>query len=370
MPVCRSWTYLDHAAVAPLPTGAQQAIQQYATEAMTQGDTVWPQWAAEVESLRQEFAQFLNCQADEIALIPNTSYGINAIAEGIRWQPGDNLVIPAGEFPSNRLPWLNQQRKGVEVRIVGSDSDHAVDEQRLLDAMDSRTRLVAASWVGYATGYRLDLKTLVDQVQSKGALFFLDAIQGLGVFPLDLADINIDFLAADGHKWLLGPEGAGMMMIRRRHLAELDCVPIGWNSVRAAHHFGNASAELRPAASRYEIGSQNMVGMRALRQSLAIFRQVAELHGADAIANRVIALTARLIAGLQDRGAALACAQELNHRSGIVTFSLPGKEPALIRQQAMERGVVVSCRGMGVRASIHAYNDESDVDKLLASLPV
>ncbi len=368
MPICLNWAYLDHAAVAPLPSSAQQAMHQFADEAATQGDTVWPRWAGEVESLRQAFAELLHCQNEEIALVPNTSYGINAIAEGIRWRDGDNIIIPAGEFPSNRLPWLNQQRKGVEVRIVGSDDDLAVNERRILEAMDSRTRLVAASWVGYATGYRLDLGPLVQQVHDRGALFFLDAIQGLGVFPLDLSQIPIDFLAADGHKWLLGPEGAGVMMIRRGLLDSLDCVPVGWNSVQGAHHFGSDHFDLRSSASRYEIGSQNMIGMRALHQSLGLFRQVIAVHGPHAISDRILALADYLIKGLRDRGARLATHADRQHRSGIVTFAMPHAQASALRQQALANGVVVSCRGIGVRVSVHAYNQEEDLDRLLGIL--
>ncbi len=368
MPVCQAWAYLDHAAVAPLPVGAQLALHHFADEAATEGDTVWPQWAGEVETLRREFAELLHCQHEEIALVPNTSYGINAIAEGVRWRPGDNIIIPAGEFPSNRLPWLNQQRKGVEVRIVGSDDDLVVDEKGILDAMDARTRLVAASWVGYATGYRLDLASLVQEVHDRGALFFLDAIQGLGVFPLDLSQIPIDFLAADGHKWLLGPEGAGVMMVRKSLLESLDCVPVGWNSVQGAHHFGSSQFDLRPSASRYEIGSQNMSGMRALRQSLGLFRQVIAEHGPHAISDRILALTDYLIMSLHQRGAQLATHADRQHRSGIVTFAMPNRQPSELRQQALANHVVVSCRGIGVRASVHAYNQEEDLDRLLNAL--
>lgn len=368
MPVCEKWSYLDHAAVAPLTRGAQLAIQQFADQAANEGDTVWPQWAGEIELLRKDFADLLHCQTTELALVPNTSYGINVVAEGLRWRSGDNVVIPAGEFPSNRLPWLNQQRKGVEVRIVGSSGDLAVDESRVLEAMDSRTRLVAASWVGYATGYRLNLEDLVQKVHQRGALFFLDAIQGLGVFPLDLSSVPIDFLAADGHKWLLGPEGAGILMIRDSQLNELDCVPVGWSSVKAAHQFDNANFDLRPTAARYEIGSQNMVGMRALRQSLGIFQQVIATHGHESIADRILHLSDYLIDGLQDRGAKLATHAQRAHRSGIVTFAMPDTDSSIIRQQALRQGVVVSCRGIGVRASVHAYNHEDDIDRLLSVL--
>ncbi|MGV3485115.1 MAG: aminotransferase class V-fold PLP-dependent enzyme [Planctomycetaceae bacterium] len=364
MPIANKWAYFDHAAVAPLPRPAADAIIGFAQEAMQEGDTRWPEWAAENERLRDDFAAWLHCKPSEIALIPNTSYGINVIAEGIDWRPGDNIVLPAGEFPSNRFPWLNQRRHGVEVRIVGDDTNQ-VDLEALLAVIDDRTRVVAASWVGYASGYRLDVDRAVNEVHRRGALFFLDAIQGLGAFPLDLEKTDVDFLAADGHKWLLGLEGAGVLMVRESHLAKLACVPVGWNSVRGAHQFGSADFELRDSAARYEIGSQTMVGMHALRQSLAIFLQIRAVHGPEAIGNRILDQADKLVAGLHELGATVAGPAGRQRRSGIVTFSIPDVEPATIRRIALEQQVVVSCRGIGVRASVHAYNDDHDLRQLL-----
>ncbi len=368
MPICERWAYFDHAAVGPLPLPAAEAIGDFAAEASQQGDTVWPQWAAEVEQLRADFAEMLHCQREEVALVPNTSYGINLIAEGFRWRPGDNVVIPAGEFPSNVFPWENQRRRGVELRVVPGGADGRIDHEALLAAIDSRTRIVAASWVGYASGFRIELEPLVEAVHRAGALFFLDAIQGLGVFPLDLASVPIDFLAADGHKWLLGPEGAGVTVIRKRHLELLDCVPVGWNSVRTAHRFGHAEFDLKPDASRYEIGSQNMVGMRALRQSLAIFRTVVDACGEAAIGERVLGLAERLDGRLRELGAQTAVAAERRNRSGIVTFSIPAVASGRVREIATEHRVAVSCRGIGVRASVHAYNNDADIDRLIEAV--
>jgi cysteine desulfurase/selenocysteine lyase len=368
MPIVERWAYLDHAAVAPLPAPAADAIRDFADEASREGDTLWPNWAAENERLRDDFAALLNADRSEIALVPNTSYGINLVAEGFRWRPGDNVIISADEFPSNVFPWQNQQRRGVEVRVIPNLPDGGVDHHAMLAAIDVRTRIVAASWVGFASGYRICLDEMVSAVHDAGSLFFLDAIQGLGVYPLDLRQTAVDFLAADGHKWLLGPEGAGVAMIRNEHIEELECVPIGWSSVRGAHHFGQAQLNLKPDASRFEIGSANMAGLRALRQSLSIFLRIVAAHGPAAIANRVLDLAEELNSKLLASGADTAVHSERTHRSGIVTFNPPRVSPAQFRKLAAEQGVAVSCRGLGVRASIHAYNDSSDIDRLIEVL--
>lgn len=363
MPVTRRWAYFDHAAVAPLPTPTAQAIQSFADQAACQGDVDWLQWAGDVEDMRRSIADWLHVQPLEIAMIPNTSFGINIVAQGLDWQPGDNVVVPRDEFPSNLFPWLQQKDRGVEVRLIGSsDVPPTVDE--FSAAIDQRTRVVTASWVGYASGHRLEIEKLVQLSHDRGALFFLDAIQGLGVFPLNLRDVPIDFLAADGHKWLLGPEGAGLAFIRQCHLERLRCPAVGWNSVKQAHLFGEAQFDLKASASRFEAGSANMIGLQALHQSLQIFWKIQQDFGIQAIADRVLGLADQAERLLHAAGADTALPRRCVNRSGIVPFNVAGIDPAGFRKLALQHGVVVSCRGGKIRASIHAYNNLDDLQKL------
>ncbi len=226
MPICQRFAYFDHAAVAPIPQCAAQAIQQFATEASQLGDTPWLEWNRQTEHLRSHLAELIHAQTSEIALIPNTTTGIGQIAEGWRWQPGDNVVVLANEFPSNLAPWRHLARRGVEVRqIPVALNSFGVAEPSLaaiLDAIDGSTRIVAISWVGFLSGWRIDVAEYCEAIHRRGALLFLDAIQGLGAFPLDVVAAGVDFCAADGHKWLLGPEGAGMLYVRAEHLDRLD----------------------------------------------------------------------------------------------------------------------------------------------------
>ena len=217
MPIVERWAYLDHAAVAPLSRAAQSKMIAFANEAAHDGTTLWPQWSGEVKTFRSTLAKWINASEAEIAMIPNTSYGINIVAEGYPWKQGDNVVIFEGEFPSNHLPWENQQAKGVEVRAVPCPEGRvSIDE--IAKRIDQRTQVVAISWVGYASGFRVELDALTQMVHDRGALLFVDAIQAMGVYPLDVQATPIDFLAADGHKWMLGPEGAGFAYIRSEHL--------------------------------------------------------------------------------------------------------------------------------------------------------
>ena len=364
MSIVPEWAYFDHAAVGPLSKPAAAAIAHFAAQGAQQGDTVWPEWAAKVEHLRKQVAKLLNCGGDEICLIPNTTTGINLIAEGWNWQKGDSVVLPEGEFPSNLFPWQNQQAKGVDVRIAARENGK-VTVDSLMSQVDDTTRMISVSWVGYASGFRIDLENLVEQAHRRGVLVFLDAIQGLGIYPLDLKKIPVDFLAADGHKWLLGPEGAGVAMIANRHLDKLRCLNVGWGSVKNSFNYADPKLELRDAAARFESGSANMMGAAALSASLQLILDINDEFGPNAIAERICTLAASLDRQLTDAGAITRTPTETQHRSGIITFEVPGLEPAEIRKEAMRQKVVLSCRGGGVRAAVHAYNDEHDVDRLV-----
>jgi cysteine desulfurase/selenocysteine lyase len=364
MPITDRWSYLDHAAVAPLSRGAQLAINRFADEAANLGDTVWPQWAATTDRLRKNVATLLGCESREICLVPNTTTGINLIAEGYPWKPGDNVVIPDGEFPSNLFPWLNQQSRGVEVRVVPRAGGE-VRAGDLMSQVDDSTRIIATSWVGYASGYRIDVDDLVQQAHDRGVLVFLDAIQGVGMYPLDLSQTPVDFLASDGHKWLLGPEGAGIAYIRSEHINTLRCGNVGWASVKNAYNYADPSLELRADAARFESGSANMIGDAALNASVELFLQVRQAHGNDAIMKRVVGLADSLVQSLKAIGAKPRQPESPERRSGILTFELPGVEPNEIRSRAVRENVVVSCRDGGVRTSIHAYNNGDDLDRLI-----
>ena len=364
MPICGDWAYFDHAAVAPMSGPAAAAGQNFVDQAAAAGDTVWPQWAAKIEDLRRSTAELLGADPAEICMIPNTSTGISLVAEGFPWQRGDNVIVPEGEFPSNLFPWLNQRQRGVEVRLVPRRGGQQVRVEDLIERVDARTRIIAVSWVGYASGFRIDIASLVREAHRRGVLVFLDAIQGLGIFPLDVGEVPVDFLAADGHKWLLGPEGAGVGMIRREHLDKIHCGNVGWSSVKNSHNYKNPKFELRDTAARFESGSANMFGAAALAASMEMFLQVRRRHGEDAIAKRILELTDNLDRQLREAGATTRLPSDPEHRSGILTFDVPGIEPNKIRKRGLEQNVVVSCRDGGVRASVHAYNDADDLRRL------
>lgn len=363
MPVARRFAYLDHAAVSPLPEPTRQAVAQWLDEAAELGDTVWPRWNAQLETARGQVAEMIGAGGDEVALVPNTTAGINYIAQGFPWRPGDNVVTLANEFPSNIYPWLNLESLGVTTRLVEAPGG-VIDLQRLADACDDRTRLLSVSWVGYASGYRVDLDEVAELCGRKGIYFFVDAIQGLGVYPVDLRRTKVDFLAADGHKWLLAPEGAGLLFVRRENLDLIRPVHVGWNSVQRQYEFDRTAFDLRPSAARYEGGSANMAGQIGLAASLKLLRELGVSPTASPIADEIISLATHAVSELQRLGVRVLCPHAAGHESGIVTFQVPGLEPAVVREQLLSADVVASCRGGGVRLSIHGYNTIEDLARV------
>lgn len=364
MPIAEKWAYFDHAAVSPLPDRTRDAVLRWAHEAAGAGDTAWTAWHKRVEQTRSLAARLVGAEPAEIALVHSTSEGIGLVAEGYPWREGDNVVTLENEFPSNQYPWLNLASRGVETRRIATGDQGRIDLDRLAEACDTRTRILAVSWVGYISGWRADLSALADLAHRRGALLLVDAIQGLGVFPLDVRAASIDFLAADGHKWLLGPEGAGLLYVKREHLDLLRPLAVGWHSVVHESDYGRIEMNLKPSAARYEGGSQNMVGFLGLAESLELLLD----YGSQAIGERILETTDLVCERMQQAGASLYSLRKGEHRSGIVSFEFPGRDALELKRQLLAAGVVASARGGKLRIAAHAYNDESDVERLVAAL--
>ncbi len=373
VPAARKWSYLDNAAIGPLSAPARDVLKFWAEDMADNGEMVWPAWNDRVESARRAAARMIRAEPDEIALVNNTTEGINIVAEGLRWKDGDNVVTLANEFPANLYPWMNQADRGVETRLV-SVEDGRPSLERIAEACDKRTRVVTISWVSYCSGWRHDLDRLADVVHGQGALLFLDIIQGLGVFALDVKKTRVDFACADSHKWMLGPEGSAVFFVRGEHLDKLRPTGIGWRSVPRPMDFDDAGQPLRKTASRYEGGTQCMGAFAAMGTSIELL----ERFGPGAISRRVIELTDYACERLRVIGAEVktprdvfgedAWGQEGTNKSGIVVFNLPGQEPEAVKHRCLEQGVVLSCRAGMLRISPHAFNNEGDIERLIEAL--
>ena len=375
MPVSERYAYFDHAAVGPLPSPAATAIRTWVDQSLYQGDVCWPEWSAAAGRLRFSAAKLIHCQPSEIALIPNTTFGINIVSQGYRWsgiKGNDSVVVLENEFSSNLLPWLALEQRGVEVRRVPVPESGVVSLDAIRTAMDATTRLVAVSWVGYFSGFRIDLAKLCEMVHQAGAQLFVDAIQGLGVFSLDTQQIPIDYLAADGHKWMLGPEGAGLLFVRQKNLERLEPLMQGWGSLQMAGKFQTANMVLKNDASRYEGGSANHVGLIGFSESLALLLNQGCNLPVNPIAAAVLENAAKIEDGLKSVGALCYRARSEHSTSeelsGIVTFELPGVDPNELRSRLLKEEIVLSVRHGRLRVATHAYNNQEDIDRLVSTL--
>ncbi len=358
-PAAARWAYLDHAAVAPITQRAHDALLLWSHSALHDGTMAWLTFADRVAKARTSAARLINARTDEIAFVSNTTHGIGLVAEGFSWREGDNVVTSGDEYPSNLYPWIHLKDRGVETRIVPA-RDGRVEIDELVAAIDSRTRLLTISHVEFASGFRNDLDKLGELCRAKGIAFFVDAIQGLGPLTIDVNRTPIDFLAADGHKWLLGPEGAGILYVRREWIDRLRATGIGWHSVKSSYNQVRYDIDLKPSAERWEGGTWNMPGIHALGASIDLLleiglRQVSErvLHNAEIV--RELAL---------EHGWMVPGDFQPDERSGIVAIERSGIDVDGFAKRCRGRGVVLAARRGKIRISPHFYQDESDFARL------
>lgn len=362
MPVARRWAYFDHAAVAPLTVRAQAAMNAYAADLAENGDVHDPQWVKRIEEVRHLVGRLLNCDPLDVAFVKNTSEGIGIVAEGLAWKPGDNVVTAAEEYPANIYPWMNLASRGVELRRVASRGNRLeLDDLRV--AIDKRTRIVSLSFVEFASGFRNDLDAVGQMCRAHGILFFVDAIQGLGVLPLDVRRTPIDFLAACGHKWLLGAQGAAILYVRRELLDRLHPIGVGWNSVVGARDFSTIDFTLKPHAGRWESGTLNVAGITALGASLELLLEI----GIPALRSRLHEVTDYLCERARSAGIEVFSSRLPGDWSGIVSLVSPG-DPRTLKRRCQDAGMVINQRAGRLRISPHAYNTTEEIDHLLEVL--
>jgi selenocysteine lyase/cysteine desulfurase len=356
--------YLNHAAVAPWPRRAQLAVTAFAEENLKWGATHYPQWIATESRLRQQLAALINAPSpSDIALVKNTSEGLSMIAHGLPWQRGDNVVISDEEFPSNRIVWESLAKQGVQLRQVSLQGLNP--EADLIAATDGHTRVLSVSAVQYASGRRLHLESLGQACAQRNVRFCVDAIQSLGALRFDAQAIGADYVVADGHKWLLGPEGLALFYCRAERREELTLREYGWHMVEQAHDFDATRWEVAHSARRFECGSPNMLGIYALSAAVSLLQEV----GMTVIEHRVLNNSACLLEALQrDRAVEILTPTATERHAGIVTFRVANADPGAIVARLRARDILCAHRGGGVRFSPHFYNTETQLHEAVRCL--
>ena len=356
--------YLNHAAVAPWPKRAADAVTAFARENIHQGARDYPRWVQLEHKLRGQFQTLLNAPSKlDIALVKNTSEALSLVAMGLNWTEGDEVLLSDQEFPSNRIPWQALESQGVSVRQVSLDTEDP--EAALIAAMGPATRLLSISSVQYASGLRMDLQRLGRACRERDVLFCVDAIQSLGVLPLDVQAIDCDFAMADGHKWLLGPEGLGVFYCRKEVRDRLKLTQYGWHMVEALGDYDREDWVPANSARRFEPGSPNPLAQHALSASLELLLEVGPERIQQALQQRTAYLL-QSIAALP--GARILSPTTPERRAGIVTFIFEGMDNTSLYKQLMEAGVVCAARGGGIRWSPHFYTPQGVLDQALKIL--
>jgi cysteine desulfurase/selenocysteine lyase len=357
--------HLNHAAVAPWPRRTVDAVTRFAHENLQRGSWRYPQWLQVEHTLRQQLAQLINApSSDDIALVKNTSEALSFVAAGIDWHNGENIVSSNQEFPSNRIVWQSLADKGVELRQAELSAG-ASPEDALFALVDAKTRLLAISSVQYGSGLRMDLERIGQFCHERHILFCVDAIQSVGAVQFDVQGINADFVAADGHKWMLGPEGLGFFYTRAKIRNSLKLTQYGWHMVEAIGDFDRTQWRPAESARRFECGSPNMLTIHALSASLSLLLEVSMAT----VENQVLANNRRLMETLQEIPAVKLITPFAEGRyAGIVTFRVKGHESQALFDALQAQGIFCAHRAGGIRLSPHFYTLPQHLEAAVNSL--
>jgi len=357
-PITQSKVFLNHAAQSPLPKPVADALRKCIDEFSNFGDTSI-KWN---DGGKPFFAKLIGAKPEEIALVENTSMGLNIAANVLSYPRGSKIVTTDLEYPSVVYPWL---RKGLDVKV---DYVKNVDGKILLEdvekAVDDKTVAVAVSHVEYANGFRHDLRALSDIAHEHGAYLIVDAIQSVGTMPMDVKKDGVDFLATACYKWLLSPPGTGYLYVKGELIEKFEPPFVGWASVKqeifeTVDFWDIWSLRLSDTASRFEVGSPGFISFIGTMEALKLLLE----FGVENVQRRILKLTDRLIEVAKDLGLKLQTPEEPQCRAGIVNFKID--KPKELAETLRQKGIVASARARGLRVSPHFYNTEEEIDKLM-----
>ena len=366
-PSATTGIFLAHAGDCPLPRRVAEAIADYARLCATgdQEKFIYPK----ILSDGRRFAgQLLNCQADEVAFVGPTSLALSLIASGLKLRRNDNILIYFDDYPSNVYPWMALADQGIEVRLMNTRGLGVIRPRDVVGQVDENTRLVALASCHFISGYRIDHTAIGQELRARGILFCLDAIQTVAAFPTTVE--QIDYLAADAHKWLLGPCGAGLLYVRRSLQEQLTPPLYGWNNVRCPNYVAQEEIVFRNSSQKYEVGTHNFLGLVGL---VAAMELILEL-GVENIARELLHKRAFLVPRLQAKGFTVAQADTPPEAaSAIVSFYKPGLDLAALHQKLLDAKIATSLRAdragqKYIRLSPHFYNTEAELERMLELL--
>lgn len=361
-PLTNKLIYLNHAAVAPWPQRTSDAVKAFAEQNTIFGSHYYLDWLKKEKEIRHQLKTLLNAPSvDDIALVKNTSEAISFVAYGLNWNKGDNIVSSNEEFPSNRIPWESLSDQGVEFRQADLLSKSSPEES-LFSLVDANTRLITISSIQFASGLRIDLEKIGQFCKKHGILFCIDAIQSLGAVEFDVLAYQADFVMADGHKWMFGPEGLGVFYTNPESRSKLKLTQYGWHMMANIHNYENKPWQIHPTAKRFECGSPNMLGIHAWSASLSLLLET----GMKNIEAGVIENADYLMSRISPHPKlTLLSNPQASLKSGIVLFKHTGIANDQLYKHLQKNGVVCALRGGGIRFSPHFYHSKEELDRAI-----
>ncbi len=317
---------------------------------------------------RKLAAQLLNCQAEEVAFVGPTSLGLSFFASGLKFRKGDNILIYFDDYPSNVYPWMALAQQGVEIRLLNTRGLGMIRPIDVIGQVDENTRLVALASCHFISGYRIDIQAIGKSLRERNILFCLDAIQTLGAFPTTVE--HVDLLAADAHKWLLGPCGAGLIYVRRSLQEQLNPPIYGWHNIRCPNYVAQEQIVFRNGAQKYEVGTHNLLGLVGLVAAMELILEV----GVENIAPELLRKRTLLKPAIEAKGyTVLQANSPPESSSAIISMHRPGSDLMPLHQKLLDAGIFTSLRAdrtgqKYIRLSPHFYNTDAEFDRLLAVL--
>lgn len=365
-PITERAVYLNHAAVTPPPLPVISAVEGQLRDVMENGSLNYRRWVAVKERARQLAAQMINARPEQLAFMRNTSDGLSTVANGLTWQAGDNIVTFRGEFPSNIYPWLRlREAFGVELRLC-PERNGRIDLDEMINLIDERTRVVAISFVQYASGFRADLERLGRAARRRDALLVVDVIQAMGAQIVDVEAQLIDAAAGACHKWLLTPEGIGLLYLSNRALERIQPTLVGWVSVPHPEDYSNIDQPWKEAALPWETGTGPTALLHGLEASLTLLGET----GIKQITAHLESLTDYLCEKIDPRRYEIISSRLEHEKSPIVCLRhLNGMTPSALYAHLKRQNIITAPRGQALRISPHFYNNIDDIEQLLKSLP-
>ncbi len=354
--------YMNHAAVSPLSQNVKNSLINYWQNRSHIPVDIYPSIMDTLEEFKEMICKLIHAKnSDEIAIIPNTSSGLNIVASGLKWKKGDRIILNTMEFPANVYPFMNLEKRGIIIDWV-KPVNGKIQVKDIESLVTNKTRLLSISFVQFINGFKADLEAIGKLCKQKGIWFVVDGIQGVGAIPIDVMKCNIDAFVSGGHKWLMWPMGTGFLYTNKKLLSNIQPTYAGWLSVKNSWDFFDYKLNFLDTAEKFQPGTLNFMGLVAAHKMLSIFLELK----IENIFHRILSLTDMLIHGINNLSIKIITPEHKSIRSGIISIEVPN--PEKIFDELYANHIFAALREGIIRFSIHCTNTTEDIEKVLRCL--